>query len=170
MEWRETTWGCQSPHPGAFRAWGGTGLGKGSHGMVPVRNLPSMNLSCLWGSKGLKCPICFKSQWCCWQPDRPHCGSWAASDLQSKPHFTSFHLLSSMWSPGSTHNYFLLWKLECGLPTKYSSIAFWVTRAKILLYICPLQRVFWENESHMAFCSDDAGGLWWQVSREIWVR
>lgn len=44
MEWRETTWGCQSPHPGAFRAWGGTGLGKGSHGMVPVMNLPSMKL------------------------------------------------------------------------------------------------------------------------------
>lgn len=128
------------------------------------------SLSCLLESKGLKCPICFQSQWCCWQPDRPHCGSRAASDLQSKPHFTSFHLLSSMWSPGSTHNYFLLWKPECGLPTKYSSIAFWVARAKSLLYICPLQRVFWENESHMAFCSDDAGGLWWQVSREIWVR
>lgn len=44
MEWRETTWGCQSPHPGALWAWGGTGLEKDSHVMVPVMNLPSMKL------------------------------------------------------------------------------------------------------------------------------
>lgn len=43
------------------------------------------SLSCLIGSRGLKGRICLKSEWGCWQPDRPQCGSWAAT----------FHLISS---------------------------------------------------------------------------
>lgn len=60
MQWIATIWGCQSPHPGAFWAWGETGLEKGSHGMVPVMNLSPMKLVLPLRKQGIEGPHLFQ--------------------------------------------------------------------------------------------------------------